>query len=175
VIINVGRLIAAQDYPPPLRALALIERETPVKLLILGEGLERGRIAALVKKMGLQDAVDLIGFDSNPWCWMVRADLYVLSSLWEGHPNTLLEALALGCRALITSYHDSVPEMGKHLKFAVVTPGDPVAMRQAIRELLESKAPVELPSVLPTPDTSAHQYLQVLHGTNWAEQGQAAD
>jgi glycosyltransferase involved in cell wall biosynthesis len=175
VIISVGRLIEAKDYPTLLRALALIVRETPVKLLILGEGPERAHIAALVKELGLQDSVDLIGFDSNPWRWMVRADLYVLSSLWEGHPNTLLEALALGCRALVTSYDDSVREMGEHLKFAVVTPGDPVAMGQAIRELLESKAPVELPSILPTPDTSAHQYLQVLHGTNWSEQLHAAD
>jgi len=85
VILSVGRLTAAKDYPTLIRAFALVRKERPARLMILGEGEERTKLEALVKELGLQDDVCLPGFVDNPYAYMPRATVFVLSSVWEGY------------------------------------------------------------------------------------------
>jgi glycosyltransferase involved in cell wall biosynthesis len=71
-------------------------------LVILGEGSERGKLEGMVRRMGLEGEVSLLGFVENPFKFMKRAKVFVLSSRFEGFPLVLVEALALGMRVVAT-------------------------------------------------------------------------
>lgn len=94
LIITVGRLVAQKDHATLIRAFARLS--APVRLTILGEGPERPRLELLARGLGVNDRIAFPGYVTNPFSLMVRADLFVLSSRYEGMPNVLLEALACG-------------------------------------------------------------------------------
>ena len=101
VILAVGALIPQKDYPNLLRAMARVRAERPARLIILGEGRERPSLEALVRELDLEDDVALPGFVRNPYAFMSRADVFALSSRWEGLPTVLVEALY--CRARLVA------------------------------------------------------------------------
>jgi glycosyltransferase involved in cell wall biosynthesis len=96
VVLGVGRLAEEKDFPTLIRAFALVKKERPVRLVILGEGEDRSKIESLVRKLGLEKEVALPGFVENPYKYMKRAAVFVLSSRWEGFGNVLVEAMTLG-------------------------------------------------------------------------------
>jgi glycosyltransferase involved in cell wall biosynthesis len=79
-----------------IRAFAQLRVQREVRLMILGEGNLRAELEALVRELKLEDDVALPGFVDNPFAYMRRAALFVLSSRWEGFPNVLAEAMACG-------------------------------------------------------------------------------
>lgn len=93
VVLAVGRLTAQKDFPTLLRAFAAARQQREARLVILGEGPDRPMLEGMVKRLGLVDDVALPGFVHNPYAFMSRAALYVLSSRWEGLPTVLIEAL----------------------------------------------------------------------------------
>ena len=101
-IVALGRLEPVKDYTTLLRAFARLDTERPARLVILGEGSEREKLSALAKELGVADRVDLHGDITNPFPFLAHADLYVLSSAYEGCPNALMEAMACGCRVVST-------------------------------------------------------------------------
>ncbi len=102
VILGVGRLATQKNFPLLIRAVARVREQRPVRLLILGEGEDRPELEALVHDLGLDECVSLPGFVDNPYAHMRQADLFVLSSVWEGLPTVLIEALACGCPVVST-------------------------------------------------------------------------
>ncbi len=102
VILGIGRLARQKDFATLIRAFHRLRRRRPARLVILGEGKERGNLTRLIQELGLEGKVDLPGFASNPFCYLARADLFVLSSAWEGSPNVLIEALACGTPVVAT-------------------------------------------------------------------------
>lgn len=103
VILGVGRLSAQKNFPLLLRAVAKVREQRPVRLMILGEGDDRTALEALVRELGLSGDVALPGFVDNPFTYMRHAQLFVLSSDWEGLPTVLIEALACGCPVVSTN------------------------------------------------------------------------
>jgi glycosyltransferase involved in cell wall biosynthesis len=101
VVLAMGRLSPAKDYPTLLRAFSLVSARRDARLVILGAGTERPKLESLIAEMDLREAVSLPGFDTNPFPYMARCSVYVLSSAWEGFPNVPLEALA--CEANVVS------------------------------------------------------------------------
>ncbi|GAF87149.1 unnamed protein product, partial [marine sediment metagenome] len=101
VIVSVGRLFKPKGLPNLLDALKIVNKKKTVYLIIIGKGEEEKRLKVMAKKIGINDRVDFIGFKHNPFKYIANADLFVLSSLWEGCPNTLLEAMA--CRTPVVS------------------------------------------------------------------------
>ncbi len=101
-MLGVGRLSAQKNCPLLIRAVAKVRRQRPVRLLILGEGDDRAALEALVRDLDLTDCVGLPGFVDNPFAYMRHAQLFVLSSDWEGLPTVLIEALACGCPVVST-------------------------------------------------------------------------
>jgi glycosyltransferase involved in cell wall biosynthesis len=95
VVLGVGELGHRKDFATLIRAFALVRRKRPCRLIILGRGRKRGALLALAAELGVGEDVDLAGFHANPYAYMARADLFVLSSRWEGMPVVLVEALAL--------------------------------------------------------------------------------
>lgn len=102
VVLGVGRLTKQKDFPTLIRAFALVRRQRLVRLMILGEGEERSMLEALVRELGIEQDVALPGFVQNPYPYMKKAAVFVLSSRWEGLPTVLVEALALGTPVVAT-------------------------------------------------------------------------
>lgn len=102
VALSVGRLTAQKRFDTFIRAVAIARCSRPVRAVILGEGEERPRLQALIRELGLANDVILPGFEKNPYAYMGRAQLYVMSSAFEGFPNALVEAMACGLPVVST-------------------------------------------------------------------------
>jgi len=102
VIIGAGRFSAIKDFPSLIEAFAMVRAQCPCRLVILGEGELRGELETLIKKLGLESEISLPGFVDNPWAYMSRAAVFVLSSKGEGLPTVLIEAMACGCPVVST-------------------------------------------------------------------------
>lgn len=137
LLLGVGRLKPQKDFLGLLEALALARRTRPMRLLILGEGPERPRLEARVMELGLENCVDMPGFVSNPFAYMARAALFVLSSRWEGLPTVLIEAMALGCPVVSTNCPSGPSEILEDGLHAPLVPiAEPAALASAILDVL---------------------------------------
>jgi glycosyltransferase involved in cell wall biosynthesis len=101
-ILSVGALKFEKNYKSLILAFSHIFEEHNAKLIILGDGDERNNLEDLILKLGLQDRVLLPGFVLDPYPWYSSADLFVLSSLWEGFGNVIVEALEQGVPVVST-------------------------------------------------------------------------
>ena len=145
VILGVGGLRQQKDFVTLLRAFALLRREQVARLIILGEGRQRHRLETLAQHLGVADDVLLPGFASPLYDWMGHAALFVLSSRWEGSPNALIEALALGCPVVATTCPGGVADILYHGRLAPLVPvGDAVAMAQAMATALQQPGEANL-------------------------------
>jgi len=139
VFISVGRLTKAKDYGTLIRALELVRLTLPAKLVIIGEGPERPGLERLVDSLKINDAVDMPGHFDNPYALMARADVFVLSSRWEGFVNVLLEALALGMPIASTDCHSSPREILENGKYGhLAPPGNPRMLAESMLQALNS-------------------------------------
>jgi glycosyltransferase involved in cell wall biosynthesis len=103
VIVAAGRLADAKNYPLLINAFAILRRTTPAKLFILGQGDREDDIRAEIARLSVGDDVVLCGFQANPWKYIARADVFALSSTYEGFGNVLVEAMACGIPVVATS------------------------------------------------------------------------
>ena len=138
VIVSVGRLVPEKDFGTLLRAFSLLSQVFPARLVIVGEGPERATLEELTTRLGTADRVQLIGFDLNPWRWIARADLFVLSSRSEGSPNALIEALVLGVPSIVTEYDGSVRDLASRHHMSVVPTGKPETLACAMEDMLRT-------------------------------------
>ncbi|HET6957301.1 MAG TPA: glycosyltransferase, partial [Vicinamibacterales bacterium] len=102
-IVAAGRLADAKNYPLLLDAVAVLRRTVPARLFILGQGEREAGMRDQIERLGLGDAVVLCGFQKNPWKYIARADLFALTSRYEGFGNVLIEAMACGVPVVATS------------------------------------------------------------------------
>ncbi len=142
VILGAGRLTEQKDFATLLRAFARMQALRPVRLVILGEGRLRGELERLADELGVGDRVALPGFTTNPYAWLARAALFVLSSAWEGSPNVLTEALALGVPSVATDCPSGPRELLAGGRYgALVAVGDPGGLAEAMLATLEAPLP----------------------------------
>jgi len=166
VILGAGRLTKQKDFSTLLRAFARLKGQMQARLIILGEGGERGKLERLIKDLGLSADVALPGFSANPYAYMARASLFVLSSRWEGSPNVLTEAMALGTAVVATDCPSGPREILQDGRIGALVPvGDVAELAEAMRVTLASppdpallRAAVQDYQV----ETSATEYLRVL-------------
>jgi len=138
VVLAAGRLTAQKDFPTLLRAVARVRESRPLRLLILGSGSERESLGDVVETLGLGEIVEFYGFAENPYAFMKHADLFVLSSAWEGSPNVLVEAMACGCPVVSTDCPSGPAEILDEDRYGrLVAVGDSEGLSRAIIELLE--------------------------------------
>lgn len=102
VIVTAGRLARVKNHPLLLDAAALVLRQRPLHVWILGEGEERAALARAANEPALAGHVSFLGFQSVPWPWIARADVFVLTSVYEGFGNVLVEAMACGTPVVAT-------------------------------------------------------------------------
>lgn len=149
VILSAGRLVRTKDYPTLIKAFKRVLQRRACRLMILGEGRQRPKLESLIGRLGLADAVALPGFVPDPFPYMARADLFVLSSRFEGFGNVLAEALAVGTTCVSTDcesgpreilgdgrYGDLVPvgsvsELANAISRSLERPVEPQRLREA--------------------------------------------
>jgi glycosyltransferase involved in cell wall biosynthesis len=141
VILGIGRLDRQKNFSLLIKAFALARRNRQLRLMVLGRGSDRqrGKLLRLARTLGVADDVLLAGFDSNPWRYLARAGLFVLSSRWEGASNSLIEALACGCPVVATACPTGVREVLETGDAGLLVPvDDPGALADAMLRRLAS-------------------------------------
>jgi len=167
VVVAVGRLSRQKDFDTLLRAFALVRDRRPARLMILGEGPERGSLEKLVSELGLGDAASLLGWVANPYPWMVQAGAYVLSSRWEGLPSVLIEALYCGVPIVATDCLSGPREILDDGEHGLLVPvGDAQALARGIASALDGQvSPPAMLSWQPyEQEFVVRRYLDVLVG-----------
>ena len=132
-IINCGSLKHQKNQANLLRAFAQTRSRPGSKLMILGEGLLRGELEALARELGIAGRVIMPGFDVDPWPYLASADMFVLSSDYEGFPLVLAEAMYAGLRLVSTDCPSGPRELTDGGRFGQLVPcRDAEALAQAI-------------------------------------------
>ena len=167
VALAAGRLTRQKDFMTLLQAVKQVNQTTPLRLIILGEGRQREALEQFIAVAGLQQQVALPGFQANPYAWIQRADVFVLSSRWEGSPNVLTEAAALGVPVVATDCPSGPRELLQDGYYGPLVPmGNAQAMADAIIEVLNDPHPVarlQEATQAYTAQQSAQHYLSLLH------------
>ncbi|SDP70921.1 glycosyltransferase [Desulforhopalus singaporensis] len=131
-LIAVGSLHAQKGFDFLLRAFQRVNRKD-VHLHIIGEGVDRSSLEALSKELCVDGRVTFHGFLENPYAVMKQADALILSSKWEGFPNVLIEAMALGCPVVAVDCPGGINEIVRDGENGVlVEPGSVKSMSKAI-------------------------------------------
>jgi len=142
LIVSIGRLSPEKNHKLLLRALARVDVRRGWRLAVVGDGPERGALAREARALGLADRVTWVGYDPDPFRWMMRASLMVCSSRYEGLGNVIIEALACGTPVVSTDCPYGPREILQDGRFGtLVPPDDAGAMAQAISAALD--APVD--------------------------------
>jgi len=165
VILGVGRLTKLKDFFLLIRAFAKVRIQRTCRLMILGEGELREELEDLVKKLGLESDVTLPGFVENPYFYMSRAAVFVLSSQQEGLPNVLIQALACGCPVVSTDCPSGPSEILENGKWGRLVPvGDVDALAEAVLATLKENTHPDVVSRARDfcVSQAATQYLDVL-------------
>jgi len=138
VIMALGRLARVKDYPTLLQAFARLRAAVPLRLMILGDGNQRGAILDLASHLGVAADVALPGFVANPYSYLSKATLFVLCSRREGSPNALIEALAVGTPVVATDCPSGPGEILDHGRIGrLVSVGDVEGLAAAMKATLD--------------------------------------
>lgn len=111
-IVAIGRLVYQKGFDRLLQAMPQLLKEKPnAKLWILGEGPLEEELKEQCIRLGIVEKVEFVGFQKNPYVWLKHADLFVLSSYYEGLPNVLLEAIACECPVVVVDHPGGTREI----------------------------------------------------------------
>ena len=140
IIVSVGRLEEQKGFDILIKAFAVVKQKNPAaRLMVIGEGDKRTELENLVYSLGLSNTVSLPGFVVNPYSFMNHAAMFVLSSRWEGLPNALLEALALGVPVVATDCPSGPAEILENGQYGKLVPVDDYKiLAKAILETLDN-------------------------------------
>jgi glycosyltransferase involved in cell wall biosynthesis len=169
IAISVGRLTEQKNYPLLFRAFAQVRQKRPLRLIVLGEGEQRESLKHLASELGIEEDVSMPGFVENPYPYMREADLFLLSSKWEGLPNVLVEALATNCQIVSTDCPGGPKEVLQEGRYGRLVPiGDVSAYASAIDQALNEEPPDGLQLRQRwsdfTAETVAQDYLRIFEG-----------
>ncbi len=142
-IVAAGRIFEAKDYPTMLMAFAKVLPKAPhARLIILGDGKQtiRREMDKIISDEKMEHAVDVHGFVHNPYAYIQKASLFVLSSKWEGFGNVLVEALYLNKPVISTACECGPDEILRNGQFgSLVSVGKPDELAQAILENMHAE------------------------------------
>ena len=140
VVLGAGRLVRQKDFATLIRAFALVKKEQKVRLVILGEGQLKNQLLTLVGQLNLENDVVILDFVENPYAYMAKSAVFVLSSGWEGFGNVVAEALAAGAPVVSTNCPSGPAEILDNGKYGeLVAVGNSQGMAEAILRVLSGK------------------------------------
>ena len=142
-IISVGRFVEAKNFELLISSFALLKTKIPCILILVGEGPLYNNYVKLINDLSLTDDIVFTGFLSNPYNLMRNADLFVLSSKYEGLPTVLIEAMACGTKVVSTDCPSGPREILEDGLWGKLVPvGDKQALADAMYEsIMDKNAP----------------------------------
>lgn len=141
-IVSVGRLVEQKNFDLLIDAFYMLsEKYKEYKLIIYGEGKLRNKLEEKIKDLGIQDKVILPGIVDNVKEKIYRSSVFVLPSLYEGMPNALMEAMALGLPVISTDCPCGGPRMliTNNINGKLVSVNDKEIMKEAIEEIIKNE------------------------------------
>jgi glycosyltransferase involved in cell wall biosynthesis len=146
VILGVGRFVPQKDFPLLVRAFAKVRQRRNVRLMLLGgdeaSGAQcehRKELLALADRLGVREDLKMPGFKVNPYPYLRKASVFVLSSRYEGFGNVVVEALLTGCSVVSTDCPSGPAEILRNGEFGRLVPvNDETALADAICDTLDS-------------------------------------
>lgn len=139
-LIMVGRLIKVKGVDRILRIIYRLKQENyPLHLYILGEGAEERKLRKYVRKYDLERQVDFLGYQTNPYKYVAKCDLFVCSSYTEGFSTAATEALIVGTPVCTVEVSGMKEMLGSNNEFGIVTKNDDDALYKGIKCLLNDK------------------------------------
>ena len=170
IIIAIGRLTKQKNFLLLIKSFEIIVKKINVKLIILGEGEERQNLEKSIQNLNLQNSIDLPGFVDNPYSFLNKSNIFVLSSDFEGFGNVLVEAMACGTPVVSTNCPSGPSEILENGKYGKLVPvNNPNALAEAIIETLNN--PIES-SILQkrasffSVEKSVNEYLKIINHEN---------
>jgi len=141
IVVSVGRLSKEKGFDYLIRSIAIVMEKTAARLFIAGEGVEEKNLKELSRRLGIDKCVYFSGFQENPYKYMKRSTILVLSSLFEGFPNVLIEAMVCGLPVVSTIYNPGHNEIIENEKNGLLVPvADEKALAEAMLRLLNNPA-----------------------------------
>ena len=136
VIVAAGRLAEAKNYPLLIDAIAELRKQIDVRLFILGTGELEPAIRERIRQHGLDASIVLCGFQKNPWKYIGKADVFALSSRYEGFGNVLIEAMACGVPVVATKSAGTTEIVRHGVDGLLVDTHDPASLCHALATLI---------------------------------------
>lgn len=137
VIVAAGRLEFEKDFATLLKAVSLLQSKRLCHLFLFGEGSQRHKLEESCRSLGIHECVSMPGFTHELKTKLLNADVLVMSSLWEGFGNVLVEALACGCPVVSTDCPGGPREILGQGRYGLLAPvGDPQALADQIESVL---------------------------------------
>ncbi len=167
VIMSIGRLEPQKDYRTLIQAFAKVRKRRPCRLVIFGQGYLRTELEELSRQLGIESDISMPGYTSNPYAFLSKASLFVLSSIHEGLPTVLIEAMACGCPVVSTDCPSGPMEILDGGKWGGLVP------MQNVDELAESiDQSLAMPNTAAPPESwkpytveaSVSAYIKVIRG-----------
>lgn len=140
LLLWVGRLDPVKGLEDLLEAVAVVNRASPVQLLLLGSGSQRSLLEQRIVSLGLTGRVRLLGVRDDVPSFLKACDVFVFPSHTEGLPNALLEAMAAGCPIVCTDIPANRELIRDGENGLCVPVRDPTALADAIRRLLGDRS-----------------------------------
>lgn len=140
VILAAGRLTKQKGFNHLLKAFAAVCKKKKAFLAILGEGEERENLNQLIRELGIGNNARLLGFKENPYAYMKRSTIFVLSSVFEGFGVVILEAMVCGLPVIATRSYDGIEDIIENEKNGLLIPvADVRALADAMLKLLDNE------------------------------------
>lgn len=177
VILAMGRFVAQKDFPLLLRAFAKLREKRLARLVLLGgdessaeQREHKQELGRLATRLGVQEDFDMPGFKVDPYPFLRKASVFVLSSRYEGFGNVLVEALLCGCPVVSTNCPSGPAEILGDGEYGMLVPvGDESRLADAICETLDNpqdKAVLRARGEEFTIETAVERYRKVLFGSH---------
>ena len=168
-LLAAGSLTRQKGFDLLIHAMASLVKTRPeIHLTILGDGPDKNKLANQIQSLNLLDSITLAGFQEDPYPYLFHADLFVLSSRWEGLPNVVLESLACGTSVIAFDCPGCVREIFDDPAQGTLVPaGDVEALVMAIKRWLVKGKSSSKDSLLPArfeAKVVTQKYEQILSG-----------
>lgn len=138
IIITVGRLAKQKDHHTLLKAFKIVSERIKVKLLIVGKGQLEQDLKKTADKLAITDKVYFLGFKKNPYKYMKKSDVFVLSSKFEGFGHVIVEAMATGTPVISTDCPSGPSEILGSNEYGILVPvGDYESLAEKILDLIQ--------------------------------------
>jgi glycosyltransferase involved in cell wall biosynthesis len=141
VVVSVFRFTVEKNPEMLIDAFARVHKKLPhARLICIGEGPLEEALHTKIEQHGLKEYVDLVGFQENPYAFISKANVFALSSNYEGLPTVVIESLACGCPVVATQCPGGISEILEDGAYGLlVPPGDISKMAEGLVSVLEKK------------------------------------